>query len=108
MAKGFWTETRIKLLRAMWSEGELSASEIARELGCTRNAVIGKANRLGLEWRDYAEFARRTMSDLDWNAVEEIRKAPRTRGSIARLAAKFGASAQSIKNARYHRTWRAA
>ena len=43
-----WTEERVEQLRTLWTEG-LSASQIARVLGgVTRNAVIGKAHRLGL------------------------------------------------------------
>lgn len=47
-----WTEERIKQLKSLWEQG-LSASQIASELGegITRNAVIGKAHRLGLKSR---------------------------------------------------------
>ena len=46
-----WTEERIDRLKAMWTEGA-TASQIADELGgVSRNAVIGKAHRLGLEAR---------------------------------------------------------
>ncbi|MDV3257787.1 MAG: GcrA cell cycle regulator [Sphingomonas sp.] len=46
-----WTEERIERLKAMWSKGA-TASQIAEELGgVSRNAVIGKAHRLGLESR---------------------------------------------------------
>ena len=46
-----WTEERIEQLKARWAEGA-TASEIAAELGgVSRNAVIGKAHRLGLESR---------------------------------------------------------
>src|SRR5574338_264554 len=46
-----WTEERIERLKSMWAEGA-TASQIADELGgVSRNAVIGKANRLGLEAR---------------------------------------------------------
>lgn len=47
-----WTEERIEILRKLWGGGQ-SASQIAKELGegVTRNAVIGKAHRLGLEKR---------------------------------------------------------
>lgn len=42
-----WTEERVATLRKMWSTH--SASKIAKHLGgVTRNAVIGKAHRLGL------------------------------------------------------------
>ncbi len=46
-----WTDERIDRLRAMWAEGS-TASQIAEDLGgVSRNAVIGKAHRLGLESR---------------------------------------------------------
>jgi GcrA cell cycle regulator len=46
-----WTEERIERLKSMWAEGA-TASQIADELGgVSRNAVIGKAHRLGLEAR---------------------------------------------------------
>ena len=46
-----WTDERIERLKKMWSEGA-TASQIADELGgVSRNAVIGKAHRLGLETR---------------------------------------------------------
>lgn len=43
-----WTEERVTVLKALWLEG-WSCSQIARRLGgVTRNAVIGKAHRIGL------------------------------------------------------------
>lgn len=43
-----WTPERVELLKQMWGNG-LTAAQIAEKLGgITRNAVIGKANRLGL------------------------------------------------------------
>ena len=46
-----WTEERIERLKKMWADGA-TASQIADELGgVSRNAVIGKAHRLGLEQR---------------------------------------------------------
>lgn len=43
-----WTRYRVARLEELWAAG-MSASEIAQELGGTsRNAVIGKLNRLGL------------------------------------------------------------
>jgi GcrA cell cycle regulator len=46
-----WTEERIDRLKEMWTQGA-TASEIAEKLGgISRNAVIGKAHRLGLEAR---------------------------------------------------------
>ena len=46
-----WTDERIDRLKSLWSQG-MTASQIADELGgVSRNAVIGKAHRLGLEAR---------------------------------------------------------
>jgi GcrA cell cycle regulator len=46
-----WTDERIEKLTKMW-EGGSTASQIAEELGgVSRNAVIGKAHRLGLKSR---------------------------------------------------------
>ncbi len=46
-----WTDERIERLKKMWTDGA-TASQIADELGgVSRNAVIGKAHRLGLEQR---------------------------------------------------------
>lgn len=46
-----WTEQRIELLRKLWGQGQ-TASQIAIALGgVSRNAVIGKAHRLGLTGR---------------------------------------------------------
>lgn len=47
-----WTPARIGVLQELWGSG-LSAKEIAVRLGggITRNAVIGKAHRLGLSSR---------------------------------------------------------
>ncbi|MCA1955250.1 GcrA family cell cycle regulator [Zymomonas sp.] len=59
-----WTEERIEQLKKLWEAGD-TASQIAEKLGdVSRNAVIGKAHRLGLQARpspvknsDHAEAA---------------------------------------------------
>jgi GcrA cell cycle regulator len=46
-----WTDERIDRLKSLWLQG-MTASQIAEELGgVSRNAVIGKAHRLGLQSR---------------------------------------------------------
>jgi GcrA cell cycle regulator len=46
-----WTDERIEQLKSLWMQG-MTASQIAEELGgVSRNAVIGKAHRLGLQSR---------------------------------------------------------
>ena len=53
----FWTDERTEFLRKHWGKG-VSASQIANRLGggCTKSAVIGKANRLGLKSLTGREF----------------------------------------------------
>ncbi|MCR5875143.1 GcrA family cell cycle regulator [Phenylobacterium sp. J426] len=47
-----WTDERIDLLKKLWADG-LSAAQIAKQMGrVSRNAVLGKAHRLGLGGRD--------------------------------------------------------
>lgn len=43
-----WPEEREAALRLMWPDRDYSAADIAREMGVSRNAVIGKARRLKL------------------------------------------------------------
>jgi GcrA cell cycle regulator len=45
--RGTWSEHRIEQLKRCFQAG-LTSSQIAREIGVTRNAVIGKLSRLGL------------------------------------------------------------
>lgn len=45
-----WTPAAVETLCRMWGEGETAAA-IARAIGCGRNAVIGKKNRLKLTHR---------------------------------------------------------
>ena len=46
--KNYWTKTKVERLSKLWGQG-VSARDIAEKLGdISRNAVIGKANRLGL------------------------------------------------------------
>ena len=42
-----WTPDRIEELKRLF-DAEYTCSQIAREIGVTRNAVIGKLSRLGL------------------------------------------------------------
>ena len=43
-----WDAEDIALLRKLWAVGQ-SAAQIARRLGCSRNAVCAKLTRLGLK-----------------------------------------------------------
>lgn len=51
-----WTDDHVETLKRLWDEG-LSCAQIANEMKCgfTRNAIIGKIHRLGLNGRVYAK-----------------------------------------------------
>jgi GcrA cell cycle regulator len=69
-----WTEERIGTLTRMWESG-MTASQIAEELGgISRNAVIGKAHRLGLKPRP---------SPVKANAASSAAPAPDTPPKVA-------------------------
>ncbi len=42
-----WTDEQIERVKTLWA-GPLSARQIGKEMGRARNAIIGKARRLGL------------------------------------------------------------
>ena len=45
-----WNTQKVEDLKKLWNEG-VATSRIGEQLGFTKNAVIGKAFRLGLERR---------------------------------------------------------
>jgi GcrA cell cycle regulator len=69
-----WTADRIAELKRLFDEG-LTCSQIAREIDVTRNAVIGKLSRLGLN---------RPRNDIGYRRPSTPRSAP-TRQSPVRL-----------------------
>jgi GcrA cell cycle regulator len=81
-----WTEERIERLKKMWHDGA-TASQIADELGgVSRNAVIGKAHRLGLEQRP---------SPVKPGEEKELKKPAAAPAATAKAAAPAKAGADS-------------
>lgn len=77
-----WTDERAEQLRQFWLAG-LSAGKIARKLGLTRNAVIGKSQRLKLQPR-----CERWKGSRPWTEDEEaqLRAHWKTRQDVMALA----------------------
>ena len=70
-----WTHDRIEQLKKLWEAG-YTASSIATELGgITRNAVIGKAHRLGLSGR------MKSKSKISSVSIVRKRKIPNNKNS---------------------------
>jgi GcrA cell cycle regulator len=79
-ANKFWNEERIAKLREMHAEG-YSASQIAEAIGAaTRNAVIGKSLRLGLEGRRSSKVPPksqpRTKRKPEWRPQAKVESPP--------------------------------
>ena len=47
---GVWTDKKIEQLKELWKEG-IPTAEIGKRLDFSKNAIVGKVNRLGLEHR---------------------------------------------------------
>ena len=78
-----WTDERIDRLKKMWSAGA-TASQIADELGgVSRNAVIGKAHRLGLDARPSPVKA----GEEKEKKAAPVKAAPRAESSARRAPA---------------------
>ena len=62
--KNYWTKKKVDKLTSLWEQG-VSAREIATKLGnVSRNAVIGKANRLGISKKNN-EDEKNTKKNID-------------------------------------------
>jgi GcrA cell cycle regulator len=71
-----WTDERIDRLKELWTQGK-TASHIADELGgVSRNAVIGKAHRLGLQSRPSPVKPNEPAPKPKAKAKEKVEAAP--------------------------------
>lgn len=88
--QGNWTEERVGLLKKMCADG-LSSGLIGRELGVSRNAVIGKLNREGLSsapTKTLHRGPRDRSADKDRSMTQRLRhkqRAGRVDGSLPLL-----------------------
>lgn len=85
-----WTDDRIATLKKMWKDGK-SAAEIAKALGkgVTRNAVIGKAHRMGLSGRPSPikkSGAKKTKKETTTTTKKSATKAKSTASSTTTAA----------------------
>jgi GcrA cell cycle regulator len=80
-----WTDARVESATQLWRDG-LSASQIAGEIGgkLTRNAVIGKINRLGLGRKDQPRESRA----INLTRPPRSPSQPKAKSRAARMVAK--------------------
>ena len=78
-----WTDERIERLKKLWSQG-VTASQIADELGgVSRNAVIGKAHRLGLQSRPSPVKPNEVEAPAPARATGKAKAAPKPAAAAA-------------------------
>lgn len=94
-----WTDERIATLKKMWKEGK-SAAEIAKTLGkgVTRNAVIGKAHRMGLSGRP-SPIKKSAAPKKEAAPKKTAAKAPRSKKATTPAAAPTAKAAAPVKEA---------
>ena len=82
-----WDEPRMELLKRLWISGE-TARTIAEKLGgnLTRNAVIGKAHRLGLTGK---HGSKPTVPERKQNRVPHTKHQRSQRKSKPRSKSRF-------------------
>ena len=66
-----WSDESVEQLRQMWSEG-LTANEIAKKLGVTKNAIVGKVHRLCLKARPSPIKSKNAEENTEISAVEDV------------------------------------
>ena len=83
-----WTEERVDTLSRLWREG-YTARQIAEELGgeVSRNAVIGKANRLGLSKPSKSSVSRQQRQQQKDVPVQKLVAPTGQRATIFTLTA---------------------
>ena len=93
-----WNDATEGRLRSLWAEGH-SAQEIGRRMGVSKNAIVGKAHRLGLAERGSPIKGER----IDWTTRDDALREMRANGMSAKtLADRIGVS-QSMVHGRLHK-----
>ena len=89
-----WTYSRVARLKKLWAEG-VPTIKIGRRLGTTKNAIIGKADRLNLA--EHVSFNKR-FSTQEW-AVRLLRMdTMRRRGVTAKnIGRTLGISGRTVQ-----------
>lgn len=72
-----WTEEMVEGLRQMWTEG-LTANEIAKRLGVSKNSIVGKVHRLCLKARPSPIKKKEDEAETETEVVETAEQQPET------------------------------
>lgn len=89
-----WTDEKIDELKRLWAQG-LTTVEIGKALGVSKNAVVGKAHRLGLKSRPSP--IRRGEDDTPKPRAEPKRKAAAKPPKVAKVISVVDLTAHSCR-----------
>jgi GcrA cell cycle regulator len=85
-----WTENAMERLRRQWADG-IPTAEIGRDLGCGKNAVVGKARRMGLPVRPSP------VKTLDYDALAPEMERLKNNGlSVRAIAERLGLDKSTV------------
>ncbi len=86
MSKG-WDNATLKKLKALTGKG-LSTSEIGKRLGLSKNAIVGKLNRMGWNSKATAEAAAKAASGTTTSAKKTTKTATPKKATAAKTPKK--------------------
>jgi GcrA cell cycle regulator len=92
-----WTDDRVERLRSLWSDHTMSARMIGEELGCTRNAVLGKAFRLLLPAKKTVKVSRLATRIEGRRVMERSRPKPQPKSIV--VATKYFEGSRPLRPA---------
>tara|TARA_E500000178_G_scaffold152814_1_gene152600 strand:+ start:123 stop:593 length:471 start_codon:yes stop_codon:yes gene_type:complete len=75
-----WNQQKVEDLKKLWNEG-VATSRIGEQLGFTKNAVIGKAFRLGLERRQNSR--KKTTQPTSFSSTTLYRETSSSSSSVS-------------------------
>ena len=79
-----WTDEQVEELKRLWEKG-LTTGEIGKALGVSKNAVVGKAHRLGLNGRPSP--IRRGDEETEETVSEPVEKKKETKTAASKKSA---------------------
>lgn len=102
-----WTDARSEQLRELWADRTLTAAEIGRRIGATKNAVLGQAHRMGLPSKIAGRIPkeRPQQEPLPWTEerVAELRRLWAEGRSATEIAKSLGGITRARVTGKAHR-----
>jgi GcrA cell cycle regulator len=96
-----WKSSKVRLLETLWAKG-LSASQVGKQLGCSRSAVCGKVDRLNLPPRVQWSSVAPTVKSVQTPKVKPVLPPERMQrpAKVAPLTKKelYEMLAQAVRN----------